>query len=810
MADQLKLEVNKPAVAESEEPTRSAPAKGRHDEQSKQDQEDIKLLLDAVQTEIDSWATDFRAIVARTLEAYEFLKGNHFFDFWAGTTDMFNAFQGFQDYLSGDGGTKEDEDLSLSDLPTNLYQMLFFGYQAMLSADLPRNVVSPVNADEGEDRETAKGGTTAMTIIAQKNNARKLHLKKLFQFWCSGHFWEYTRYVVDAERFKTHKETVLKVSKQQIVPDRFVCMNCGTATPLQAVAGQDQPVCPKCGRPLGQDSVYPGYADEIPVAEEQADIPNGMVCKNIFGPLHVTFKPKATSRDETPVLRLQMEVSLGWLRDVFPDYYDDLKDGMGADGSEDQQQRQARQVGTSVVAQGGMAQTTLQQDPTYTRDWVQPWHFNKINDQNAAKRLKKKYPRGCMIAHVGRDMVLSVQPASIAEEWTTAATCEDVGLAGIPVGFPAIPIQKRFNNLTYMVDDFFERMAAGLVIVNSEYIDTKALNKKGLLPGVFNPVALRKNAPAQQTLANLVHQFVFEIEPQLLEYLASLPGQMQAVTGVMPQILGDDPGGNVQTFGGQKLQSDTAKGKLTLYWNQIRGQDAEAAEQGVSCAARNMTDKWWTTVTDKTKQFRNEYVHPDQMKGSVHVEPEEDQGLPYTAEQIQAFWEKILNNTNKAIAEMLFSEPKNVDACVRSFAIKGVIAPGSLAEARVLHLIDLLMKGEPDQEETPVKDASGNPAINPDGSPVMQTVDVPSVQPNMWLDDIRSLIEIVPKWATEHYDKWEGNDAGRRNLEAFVKLGLEMDYQKQQMMQKATAPPPGALPPPGQGQPKQLTAGPNQ
>lgn len=806
MAD-LKLEVQKPAIAESEEPTRSAPAQGKYEDGlSAQELEDIKVLIDAVQTEIDSYAMEFRAIIARSLEAYEFLKGNHFFDFWAGTTDMFNSFQSFTDYLTGDGDSTEDEDLSLSDLPTNFYQMLFFGYQAMLSADLPRNTVAPENADEPEDRETAKGGTTAMTIIAQKNDSRKLHLRKLFQFWCSGHYWEYTRYVVDAQRFKTHKETVLKVSKQQIVPDRFVCMNCGTATPLAAVQGNPQPACPKCGRPLGQENVFPGYVDEIPVAEEQTDIPNGMVCKDIYGPLHVMFKPRATHRDECPVIRLSMEASLGWLRDVFPQYYEDLKDGMGADGAQEQQQRQARLIGLAPLTPGGTSQTTVQQDPTYTRDFVQPWHYNKINDPEVAKRLKAKYPKGCFIAHVGRELILQVKAEAPSECWTAASTCEDVGLAGIPVGAPAIPIQKRFNNLTYMLDDFFERMAAGLVIVNSEYIDTKALNRKGLLPGVFNPVALRKTAPAQQTLANLVHQFVFEIEPQLIQYMASLPQQMQAVTGVMPQIIGDDPGGNVQTAKGQDQQLQTAKGKLNLYWNQIRGQDAEAAEQGVSCASRNMTDKWWNTVTDKTGEFRNEYVHPDQMKGSVHVEPEEDQGFPLTAEQVQAFWEKILNNTNKAIAEMLFAEPKNVDACVRSFGVKGLIAPGSLAEGRVLHLIDLLMKSEPDQEQVPVKDAMGNPAINPDGSPVLQQVDVPSVQPNLWLDDLGAIVKIVPDWAIEHYDKWENNDGGRRNLESFIKLGMEMQFQKQQMAQKAMGPPPGAMPPPGQGGPKQLPA----
>jgi hypothetical protein len=804
MADQLITEVNPPQQQPSEEPTRDAPATTTNDDNSEQDQADIKLLLDMIKVQKEQWATEYRAIIAETLEAIEFLKGNHFFDFWAGTTDMFSSFQAFTDYLSGDADGKEDEDLTLSDLPTNFYQMLFFGYQAVLSADIPRNTTSPENADETEDRETAKAATTVMEIIAKKNKARKLHLAKLFHFWTAGHYWEYNRFVVDATRFKTRKQTVLTIKKQQVVPDRFVCMNCGTATPIQAVQGQEQPVCPKCGQPLEPQNVYPGYTDEVPVAEEQTDIPNGMVVKSIFGPLHIISKPKAMSRDESPIIGLQMEVSLGWLRDVFPDLYEQLRDGMGAEGAEDQQQRQARQIAATKTSPG-FAMATLLQDPTYSRDWVQPWAFSYLDDRKAAERLKAKYPEGCFIAHVGDLVLMPPVNQAISDCWTRASTCDEVGQTGIAAGKAAIPVQKRFNNLTYMVDDFFERMAAGLVIVNAEYIDTKQLNRKGLLPGVFNPVALRKTGP-QKALADLVHQFVFEIEPQLLEYMGSLPSQMQLLTGVMPQIVGSDPGENVQTASGQQQQLAQAKGKLNLHWNQIREQDAEAAEQGVSCAARNMTDKWWNTVTDKTGEFRNQYVHPDQMKGSIHVEPEEDQGFPMTVEQIQAFWEKILNNTNKAIAEMLFSEPKNVDACVSSFGVKGLIAPGSLSEGRALILIDLLLKGEPTQENVPVPGK-----INPDGSPAMQQVDVPSVQPDMWLDDLDSLGKILPDWAREHPDKWMDNDSFHGNLVAFIKLGLEMQFQKQQMMAKASGQLQGATqPPPPPGAQKQLPAGPQQ
>jgi hypothetical protein len=90
----------------------------------------------------------------------------------------------------------------------------------------------------------------------------------------------------------------------------------------------------------------------------------------------------------------------------------------------------------------------------------------------------------------------------------------------------------------------------------------------------------------------------------------------------------------------------------------------------------------------------------------------------------------------------------------------------------------------------------------------MQTVDVPSVQPDQYLDDLDALAKILPTWAREHSDKWMDNEPFHRNLTAFLKLGLEMQYKKQAMMARAS----GSLqpPPPGAGAPKQLAAGPQQ
>ena len=760
----LNLELNKPDQQESQEPTRDAPVTAK-DDFGGLTKEEVCQLLAEVKKLKQSWFWERQAIVARVLEAFEFFKGNHFFGFYPGSLQMFDAFQQYSTWTGqGQGGGKQDEDLSLYQWATNFYQMLCFAFIAALSIEIPRTEFTPGNAEEEEDRETAKAATTAQTIIEKKNDARILHKQKLFNFWTGGCYFEHTRFVVDSGQFRSHKETVLKASQGEILPDRYTCSNCGATVPMNAIQGQDMMACPKCHAPLQESGFFPSEQGETPVAEIKEDVPNGMVMQSVYGTMHVDVKPKAANLRETPILDLEMEVSLGWLRSTFPVFYEQLQEGMGADDSTTLMTRQARQIALTGAVTPARYNYTFQQDPTYSRTWIQDWAFSYLDDQKLAAKYKKLFPQGCMIAHVG-DLPLQVRPECLTDHWTWAGTVsEHLGMYPSPVGEAAIPVQKRFNDMANLVHEYMERLACGIVLVNAAYLDAAQMNRKGLLPGVLNPIALKKGQ-ALQDLHNIIVQFESTIEPKIIEYLQSLKFDMQLLVGTPPQIFGGAGDPNIQTARGQNQQLQTARGKLNHFWDQIRVQEAKAAEQSIMIAGEKMTEPWWDVVSDKTEQFRNEYVRPEEMKGSVHAQPEEDQGFPMTAEEIQAFWEKILESQNKIIAEMLFDEPKNVDAAVRAFGIKGLVAPGQEMEDKALWYIDQLMQSAPTIEQTP-----------------QGAVEVPTIEPDRFLDDLPSLQKIIRTWASEHFDKLAENPDGKRNLLAFFKLCVEYDHMNQAAM----------------------------
>lgn len=750
-------------------------------------QEDSRILLEKAQELRNGWAPQRNVMLMRVLEAYEFFKGNHFFGFWPGTFQFFDAAQGYSDYLTGQG--KEDADMSLVDLATNWYQMVCYAWIAALSADVPRTEAIPQNAEEEEDRETAKAATTVQTIINNKNRDKTNHKLALFHLFNAGCYFRYTRYVVDSDLFKTHKQTVLKASVSQVVPDRYVCSNCGQATALATLTGKDLSRCPNCGAPLREANFFPSYVDSVPVAEQQADVPNGMVWQSIFGPMNIDVKPTARTMRDTPILSLDMEIGKGWLRSSYPEFYDEIQDGMGGSETQSDYSRQARRIEYAEKGQG--YSTSLYNDPTFSRTWFQPQTFSELDDKNLADKFKQAFPKGVMIAHIG-ELCLQLRPASISAEWTWCGTVvEQYGLHPPAVGDPAIPLQKRYNNLSKQIDDFMERCASGITLANAYYID-KSLNRKKLLPGVLNPIAL-KNGQNVMDIQKLIHQFEFQLEPKILEWAALVPVVMQQLVGTPPQIFGGPGDPNVKTATGQGQQLNQARGKLRIFWDLTCEEKALSMEQAVECAAENMTDSWWNTVTDKTGEFRNEYVHPDQMRGSVHVQEATDQGFPLSPEDEQAFWEKILDSPNNVLAAMLLKEPKNMDACVRAFGIKGLITPGSLTEALALHYIDQLMAGKPSTET--VMTAQGP-----------KEIDVPSVLPlRGGIYDLQGLAQTIRSYAAEHFDKTDENQAGFRNLLAFFKLCIEWDIQDKQAMAAAQAgpqqmPPPAAqqLPAPAQ------------
>ncbi|HEV7674390.1 MAG TPA: hypothetical protein VGQ12_07660 [Candidatus Angelobacter sp.] len=735
----------------------------------------------------DRWQPKLRAIRAKVLKNKEMLKGNHYTGVWPGTLNQFDAFDEYYNFAGSQN--KDSEDRSMDRRPHNFYQMVEKAYRSALLS-VPKVRFMPANADDESDRETAKAGSRVETIIERANKADTMVGQELMELFTGGCYFKFNRYVVDADRTGTHKETVWQLTRTDVLPARFVCYNCGATTPENEIVQNPQGLaCPQCGQPLGQENYHEDHVDTIPIAQQKDDVANGMVIQTVYGAMNVDADPDAATIDDSPLVNVADDVTLGWARTIFPKLWDKLEAGMTSGASGETMDRQQRDMLSSPAGAGSGLRTTSNEKLTYNRTWFQVTAFAEMDDRPTCERLQELFPKGCMLAWIG-EMPLFIKPAKLTKELTWCGTeTKGYGLYPAPAGDPAVPIQERINDAYSKIDEYFDRLCAGFLLANEGMIDTQAMNNKVLRPGVLNGIALRA-AHQMADIQHAIFQVKTEIDHAIFQYVESLKHDMELLVGTPPQLFGGNGDPNIQTATGQGQQLSTAKNKLGLMWKGLQTEHAEAAENGVACAAENMTEDWFQVVTDETKEARNEYVHLDQMKGSVHAEPEADQGFPMTYSEIKDWFENLITQKDSMLLDWFSAEPKNIDTFIRYMGVPGLIAPGAAMRSKSLRVIAQLVSSGPIDTGMPDPE-TGEPFL------------LPSVMPQKYLDDLDAWQKIIPAWAQEHWDKLEGNQPAVDNLVAFYKLCVQFAKEKMAEAQMV-APggmPPGAMPPP-QGQPQ--------
>lgn len=751
-------------TADDAQPKGKGAHKGAEPELSDEEQRE---LIELVRKYKQSWFLRRRMIVKRALKAYEFFKGNHFISF---DPDSFQWFDALEATFSGsDSG---NEDLNLYQFATNFYQMLGFAFVAGLSAQVPKTRFLPENAEREEDIATAKAASRVQEIIERQNHIKSLHKQGLLFLWMSGSYFRHTRYIVDSDRAGTHKEPVVELKQVTALPQRFACRNCGMhSTPREASHAAGFPMnqsytCPRCRNPLSDRDFFPEEQVQVPVITEQQELPNGMVAMTLYSALMVDAAPYAKNLRETPILNVDEEVDIASLRASYPKHWEALRTALGPMLAEAQNERFARQM---VYSESGGRSNFIQDlMPTLSRTWIQSWAFNYIENQDTARKLKKIFPKGCLLVNVG-DLFLEAREARLTDEWTWAGTIQETfGLYPPAVGDAAIPLQERINDVANITHEYMDRIAAGMVLYNSNLIDGESLNAKPLLPGVLNPVKMKQAASAMgNRLEDAIVQVKAEIDANIYTYTDKLVFTAQLISGTPPQIFGGAGDPHIETMGGQQQQLASAMGKLSLFWDNVRDEHAQAAEVAVACAQENMTEDWINVSTDESGQYRNNYVRLDEMEGNIHAYPETDQSFPMTWQEIKAFWEKLIEfgaSGKNPYINAIMDDPTNQEQIATWTGVPGLVVPGRDMRNKVLRTIDLLMQQRP----VPVSSAAeGGQA------PVAVPIELPSIEPDKELDDMDVIAKTVREWAQKNFDKKDENPDGFRNVILYYKMAVQ-------------------------------------
>jgi hypothetical protein len=204
----------------------------------------------------------------------------------------------------------------------------------------------------------------------------------------------------------------------------------------------------------------------------------------------------------------------------------------------------------------------------------------------------------------------------------------------------------------------------------------------------------------------------------------------------------------------------------------MKDEHASAGQNAIECLQQNMahTGSLWQVIEENGSEFRNNYVHLDEMQGRVRVRANTDEGLPMTPEQKRQWCETIMEMAEKQNPAALawLDETANQQLLNDYWGLPGSVAPGAAQRSKTLQDIRRLLQTPP----TPKIGPNGMQMTDPDdGTPMFN----PSIAPNKWVEDYNILLPTIDQFCAANCDVKQQNPLGWQNIIAFKRLAL--DYQ---------------------------------
>lgn len=746
--------------------------------------EDWNILVDQITLSYRTqWSTDRILRIPRWLKATEFDKGNQNLAWDQVSKTWFDAVAWYRQ----NGG--EEDVTYLEKYDNNITRMLRKSYVASVARGVPPVVVRPENAENLNDSTTAKAAQQAIAIIERMNRAFAMTRNMAMKLYLYGSCFRRTRFVMDGN-WAGYRTVPVPGEKQIVLPGHFSCRSCGQDTP-ENMAAQN---C-ECGREFGQRDYYPPEGMTVPTLslEEQE---RGMVKWTLYSPLQVDTDPTAKNLSQVPLLALDMEVDVADLRATFPADAEKITEGMLS--MTDPNNAYARLVRTKVYSQAsGETTDPMNSRSTFTQVWIQPRSYYKSTNKDFIAKMQKLFPKGVKLSLSG-DVRLKAEQAELLKEWTHVGLDEEYGLYAPSIAEVVVPFNERFNDSENTTDDWFERCAAGMVAYDPNAIDGQQIDGKQMQPGVM--MGLPTIGQGQgRPLEDSLFQFNWRFEPAMFTYQDRLMSLCQLLACISPQVFGGGTQKGVETAKGQQQQLEQALGILGVDWSLIKEETAAASQLAIECLIRNkeLCGDIWDVIEERGSEFRNNYVHLNELQGKVRVYEQIDEGLPLTAEQRRAWWQNALDNVEKnPVYQAMMDDPTNQETAAAATGVSDLVVPKAAARSKTLQDIYKLFQQKPVPEMDP---KTGMQAKGPDG----ELLWTPSFAPDKWIEDYVELKATMIQYGQENCDLKADQPLGWLNFIAYYRLACQYEVEVESFhasnklkIQQAGQPAPPQFPPP--------------
>jgi hypothetical protein len=736
-------------------------------------EEDIAQTVEIASMYAAQWAVDRQIRMRVWTKNILFYRGLQLIEWHAESGNWVDLLS----WYAGSDKVKEGESTELAKFQHPITRMLGQTFIGNMSREVPLTVVKPEDPRILADMTTATAGSDAISIIERRNNIRQMTRGEFEFLYLYGAYFKHTRGVLDGI-FSGYDDEPVIGEMDFASPARMQCLNCGTETPISelnetGIDGDNDgdetstlPNCPNCGTGMGPESFHEAGAGATGLTVlGMRKVPRAMVKQTIHSGMEIDTDPEAKELDGVPLLKCTVEIDIGEARMMFPDAWDKIQEGAedstsGIASYEKLQRNMAYSMG------GAYTTDTTQQRPSYSQIWFQPMAYMRKGDKEYAARMMAAAPEGLRLTMLGGNVV-GVKKAVLTKEWSGCRLFDAAGIYGQSIAENVVTFNERFNSAMNAYDDYMMRAPFGLNIVDGCAIDTEKTKGNKWAPTTMVPVYLKQGA----VLANIFQHNDIPVNPGLALYPQMLWMFAQLLNGLPAQVSGGGTNPDVETFGGQAQQLDQAGAGLAPFFENVKEEHAQAAQNALECLQELLkcgaASEIWDVIQDEGSEFRANYVNLAKMQGRVKVYPDEDQDLPQTPEQIRQSCQQLMTELSAGNpgAQAIMDVPVNQES-IGKILYPWAVQPSKAQRAKTLQDMNTLMK------------TLGTPIVQPDGSIGIKLPAEPSI-----LENMEYAIPTVQEFAIENSEIRINAPAYWSQIEMY--LGKCQEVQATQGMKKA-------------------------
>lgn len=649
-----------------------------------------------------------------------------------------------------------DIDPKLFAKQVNIYRAHGEAIIAALTTNVPSVRFMPDDADVVDDVMTARARGRLAKKIENDNSAPLLLMKAIFHLFNEGVVFGYCESKADKQYGVDQIESYAPVNH---TTRQLYCAACGADLGVQLdPTGAPQPQsCPNCG-----------YVD-IPEFEDTQtrevefvglkDVPREQEVVEVFGGLHVqvpSYLPSIAGLRLTPYIRLDDEIHVELLREMYPEFADKIS--AGANSYEDYE-RAARQDSSYF-------DNWTVELATYSRVWLRPWTFNAIardpQSDDRVKALKEKFPNGVYVV-INRNTLLEAVPDCIEEHWVASQHPLSMHIHADPIGKPLKPIQDITNEL---VNLGLESVEFGIseIFADTEVLNFGAYKNSEAKPGQIFPVKRRAGENLNQAFYETQKSTLSQEYGPFAEKMEQMG---QFVVGSTPSIWGGALQGGSGTAREYELSRAQALQRLTIIWVMVKQFWCDLMKVGTEDYIKNLTGDV-KFVQSSGDSYTNVWIRQSELHGKVgKVEPEISEAFPVSWSQKRDALLNLIQLKDPAIGQILM-HPENVGTVRDLLGFDDLYVPGDDDRNKQLAEIAEMIQGQP------ILSGQINPMT---GEPVL----IPTVQIDVELDDHEVEYSTCIAWLKSDTGRAmkEVNPAGWMNVRAHALLHLQQ-YQMQQ------------------------------